>query len=575
VNRDRGLDASDESYYLLSVQFPHAARASATGFDSFLAPVWWLADKSIGRFRVAGVLMLVGTLFAAARLCSQLVPSITGWTARASTIVIGAALAALSFTFYTLWLPTPGYNLVALGLALLVAALTAALAVAPEPRRELEERRVRFPADCALGFVLAVGLVVKAPSFAILAILSAVALIGVRGPRWLLRRLWRLLSGFAGAALLFVLLTGSPPGIVRRFSRGLRANGLLGGQNNESLWEVTSMRQVYGPWFLRFVLGALLVGLAWRLIRRDQVRLSITIIGSLFTALLFVRSLPGGGTAAFTGNAGWWWIRFSAMTFLWITATARAPTRKIVLGPLLALMALGVAAGSGNGLIHQVVLNSGVLGVGVIVHALIVVSSHEDESGHASPNAGTRRAAGLLPVALFFVVGSLASSSALRGALVSPYRLNGDLQAESVAVNLGGFGTVKVHPETARYIHQLQAIAPRVPVSARDCLVDLAGGTPLSAIALGARPAATPWILGGHPGSNAFADYLLAGTPCLSGPYLLIEAPSGTRSIDLPGWLRTTGATFLGRVRYSGYTIEDQLIWLVPGSTPESVQSGS
>ena len=352
------------------------------------------------------------------------------------------------------------------------------------------------------------------------------------------------------------------------------ANGLLGSQSDESLWEVTSLRQVYGPWFLGFVLGALLVSMTWRLIRRDQIRLLITVIGSLLTAFLFVRSLPGGGTAAFTANAGWWWIRFSAMTLLWITATVRAPTRRIVLGPLLALMALGAAAGSGNGFIHQVVLNSGVLGVGVIVHALIVVS-HEDASDHASLHAGTRRVAGLLPAALFFVVGSLASSSALRGALISPYRLNGSLQAESVAVNLEGFGTVKVHPETARYIHQLQAIASRVPASARDCLVDLAGGTPLSAIALEARPAAAPWILGGHPGSNAFADYLLAGTPCLAGPYLLIEAPSGTRSIDLPPWLRTTGATFLGRVRYSGYTIEDQLIWLVPGSTPGSAQSGS
>ena len=222
VNRGRGLDASDESYYLLSVQFPHAFRASATGFDSLLAPIWWLTGKSIGRFRVAGVLMLVGALFAVAWLCSQLVSSIAGWTARAATIVIGAALAALSFTFYTLWLPTPGYNLVALVLALLVAALTAALATAFEPRSELEERRARFPADCALGFVLAMGLVVKAPSFAILAILSTVTLMGVRGPRWLLRRLWRLLAGFAGAALLFVLLTGSPSGIVRRFSRGLR-----------------------------------------------------------------------------------------------------------------------------------------------------------------------------------------------------------------------------------------------------------------------------------------------------------------------------------------------------------------
>lgn len=326
------------------------------------------------------------------------------------------------------------------------------------------------------------------------------------------------------------------------------------------------MRRVYGPWFFKFLVGALLLSLLWKLVRRDGTRLLITAIGSVLTALLFVLTLPEGGPASLNHNAGWWWIRFAAMTLLWLTANAHAVSRRLVLGPLVSFMAVGAAAGSGNGVVHEVVLTVGIFGVGILVHGLVVVSPTDEAPEHMEPGRRCSRAAVLLPIALFFGVGSLASSRALQGALRSPYRLIGGLNAETESVDLGVFGTIDVHPETTRYIRQLQAIGKRMPTEARDCLVDLAGGTPLSALALGAQPAASPWIVGGYSGSNDFADYVLADSRCLSGPYILIEAPRGTRAIDRPAWLDTTGATFLGRPRYSGYMTDDQLIWLVPGT---------
>ena len=123
VNSGRGLDASDESYYLLTVQFPHASRAAATGFDSFLAPIWWLSGKSISRFRLAGIAMLIAALAAVTRQCSRTSSIEIGWSARAVTACVAASLASLSLSFYTLWLPTPGYNLVVLVVGLLAAAL--------------------------------------------------------------------------------------------------------------------------------------------------------------------------------------------------------------------------------------------------------------------------------------------------------------------------------------------------------------------------------------------------------------------------------------------------------------------
>ena len=565
VNSGRGLDASDEAYYLLAVQFPHASKAAASGFDSFLAPVWWSSGKSIARFRVAGLLMLLGAIAAVTRMCGRTFAVVTGWSALAIAAFAASGVAAVALTFYTLWLPTPGYNLVVVVVALLVAGLTTCLAVTPVVLPSyVEPKQPWFPLDGALGFALSIGLVVKAPAFASIGTLSCAALVIVRGPVWFARRLWRFAAGFVAGLLVFVALTGSPVSILHRFSRGLHAAGLLGSHTSETLWETEAVRHVYGPWFLKYLAGALLIGVLWRFIRRDEVRLLITAIGSMLTAVVFARGLPGGGTAAFGDNAGWWWVRLAAMTMLWLTANAGIVSRKLVLGPLVSLMAVGAAAGSGNGFILEVALTAGVLGVGVVVHGLVVASSR-NAMPSVEPAWSRRPAVVLLPVALFFVVGSLASGKALNDALISPYRLNGPLDAEAVPVNLGSFGTVDVHPETARYIRELQTIGKQVPADARDCLVDLAGGTPLAAIALGEKPAASTWIVGGYAGSNDFADYVLHDAPCLSGPYVLIEATSGLRPLDRPKWLDTTGAKLLGRVRYSGYMIEDQLVWLVPG----------
>ena len=574
ANSGRGLDASDESYYLLSVEYPHASRSAVTAFDSYLAPIWWLCGGSIARYRVVGVTMLIGTVAATARLCNRRFLGVCGWSTPTVAASCALALAALSLTHYMLWITTPGYNLVVLLVALLVAGMTVSLAMTPVSHPPPESGgRLMFPTELALGFALSVGSVVKPPAFFLIAILSGVALVITRGSKWLARQLWRFAVGFGAGLVLFFVLTGSPWEVARRMTRGVHANGLLGSHTTESLWEITAMRHVYGPWFLRYALGAAALALLWRVIRREITRQVLTSLGSALTAAVFIRTLPGGGAASF-GTTGWWWIRFVAMTMLWSTANARVASRKLALGPLIALMAVGAAAGSGNGVIREVALTVGILGVGLLVHGLVLMSLCEDMSENGESRHPVRQAAVLLPIAMFFFVGAFASNRELAGAIRSPYRLNDTLHSESEAIDLGPFGMIKVHPETARYVRELHAIGAHVPGDARDCLVDLAGGTPLAAIALGARPAEVPWILGGYPGSTNFADYVLRDSPCLSGPYLLVEAPLGARAVGRPTWLDMQGATLLGRVQYRGFLTEEQLVWLVPGPPGDRVPAG-
>ena len=564
ANSGRGLDASDESYYLLAVEYPHSSRSAVTGFDSYLAPIWWLCGSSISRYRVVGVVIVLSAVATTARLCNRGFSSVLGWPAPTGTTVCAVTLASLSLTHYVLWITTPGYNLVVLVVAVLVAGLTTSIAMAPVSAPPgAAAPHLRWLLEAALGFSLSVGMVVKAPAFLIILVLSGAALVITRGPAAVARHWYRLAAGFAVGLVAFVGLSGgSPWEVASQMARGIRSNRLLGGHTAEALWELTAMRRVYGPWFLGYLVGALALALLWRVIRRDRTRLALTALGSVVTAVMFGSALPRGGNAAFGDPAGWWWIRLAAMMVLWSTANVRGLSRRLALGPLVALMAVGAAAGSGNGVIREVALTVGVLGVGLLVHGLVVASSRVDVGGPGRWPAPLALA--VLPIALFFLVGALASMGALNGALDTPYHLVDTLHSENERVDLGAFGTIQVHPETARYVRELQVIAKQVPADARDCVVDLAGGTPLSAIAIGARPAEVPWILGGYPGSNEFADYVLRGTSCLSGGYVLIEAPTGSLAIARPAWLDTSGAVLLGQVQYDGYFKELQSIWLVP-----------
>ena len=575
ANSGRGLDASDESLYLLAVESPHASRFAASGFDSYLGPIWWLCNHSIARFRLAGVVILIGAIAVTARLCHRVASGANREFPLAVSICFFASLASLAFSSYILWLTTPGYNFVVLVVTLLIAGMVAEIALAPiRCPPDSEVRRWRVSIETVLGFAFSVGAMVKGPAFVSIAALSGVALIVTRGPRWLVRHLWQLSTGFMLGLLVFVTLTGSPVGVVQRMLRGIRAVGILGVHTRESLWEITSMRHVYGPWFFRYLLGACVLGLLWRLVRRDDVRIALTSLGAVVTAIVFVSSVPRGGVAALGGTTGWWWVRFAAMTLFWSTANTGVLSRKLALGPLVALMAVGAAAGSSNGVIREVALTVGILGVGILVHGLVVVSLRREFCEVGEGEQSGRTAVAVLPIALFFVIGGVASNSALDGALHKPYRLTGTLEAESEAVDLGDFGTIDVHQKTAQYIHELQMIATQVPDEARDCLVDLSGGTPLTAIALGVQPASVPWIVGGYPGSGAFADYVLRGSPCLVGGFVLIEAPGGSRAIKRPSWLDTRGAAFLGQVEYDGYLKETQYVWLVPRAVLRAADEG-
>lgn len=132
--------------------------------------------------------------------------------------------------------------------------------------------------------------------------------------------------------------------------------------------------------------------------------------------------------------------------------------------------------------------------------------------------------------ASFIVAGLLKSGQA------HPYRLSGTLADAEHAVMLGpgASSSLGLNKSFASAIAEAQAAARTHGMREGDPMIDLTGQSPGMVYALGARAPGVPWLLGGYPGSEAYAVASLRRAPCemLANAWLLAE-PNGRGSIPL------------------------------------------
>src|SRR3954454_11235298 len=160
---DRGVDAMDESHYLLAAQ-PWASTSAFDGvFGWYLGILLRILGDDVARLRVVAALVLVLASLPAARATRRAAETVTGdpWPSWLRA-VWPAAISAGSLCFYVVYVRTPGYNWFAEVGLLLVAAGLAALVVASGP----ESVRGVAVAAVPLGAGLAVTAIGKTTSAA-------------------------------------------------------------------------------------------------------------------------------------------------------------------------------------------------------------------------------------------------------------------------------------------------------------------------------------------------------------------------------------------------------------------------
>ncbi len=524
---DRGLDITDEGYFIQSILRPGDIVVSPVDFG----PVFSVFGADIVTVRRVSFMLMAatGALLAMAAMRLAL-PGRTGQLAGAAAGAIGGLAGIAQW-----WLLTPSYNTLA-G----VGAMVVAAGVTLHAGGGRFARGSGAAAAAALvGTGVALVFVGRPTSAAALAVATVPFALVLAGPmRAIALAGVAAVNGLCLLLLVAVLTDGGPTAYVARLSAAADLALLLGG-GHDSRAILAAMRLMGETLFTRlgwppvFPLAPVLFGVlalaslaallrpAWRAALAGVV--STAVAGGLLWALWTWQEEYPGTWARLLGEVG---LELAVLMtglalaglVIWPGAATRAQRRRqAVVAVYLVVQGLLLPLGTNNDWTQAI-------GAGHLFFALAVVLL----AGAVVP--GAPRAGLLASVAL---ISAVPPAMAVRESLAEPYRLAGPVASQTVPLAfLGGPTSLKVDTATAQWATGLQQAALDAGWTPGMALIDLTGGTPAAAAVLGAEAPAASWLIGGYPGSADFVTTALgyAAPETLERAWVL-TAPDGSRAL--------------------------------------------
>lgn len=532
--RNTGFDPTDEGYYLAAVTFPDAIAHGPTDFAYYLRPVWLLSGQTLGHYRVVGFILLV--------LASTCVAVSIGclFEQRKKRLLVSVLLvpliSSISLYQYILWIPTPNYNHLNLTLMLFFVALfiwqcSSSFAGRTDPLGWLRHSLV------GLLIVMIFATRATAAVGAALVFVVTTAFLGNSTP---IRHFIRHIAGGVALGLVVhsLVTTSWPWATIRRWSTALELSALRRDHPASKLWETDFLKSDVLPWLwipMCLVVGTVILR---RTVRNAGWRLAVLWVACAGLVAVMWPHRPGGGLLITVDGASWWWWRLFIYAFILSALVVDRRDKYLLIGPAVALLAVVSSAGSANGIFRQIVFTSAIALSGLLLHLVMMISRDLTTSVRTVPH--------LLLLAMAVSV----SGAGLGEALDLPYR-TGPYRADAPSlqqmvdplgdsttpVDYGPFGTINVHPDSAKFVKWVAEVGSNLP-NGITCVVNLEGGTPIIAPLLGIPPAASLWEIGAYPGSDAGAAQALENAPCWrSGPFVLIDSMDGDRRIAVPAEL--------------------------------------
>ncbi len=516
-----GIDFTDEGFYLNLISNPWIYKFTITQFGLLYHPIYRMLGGNVVVLRQLSVVVTFALAFAAAfAILRRGRPWRSQGCALDAVLAISVAMPGLLYLSY--WLPSPGYNVLTLD-GLLIATL--GLLTAHDDKDDW----ARMAASAVLvglgGWLVFLG---KPSSALMLAVAAPIVMVSTA------RRPWRLMPMAGGTALILLLavacvLDGSPAGFVDRYRIGIEASATLspayslanmfrGGPLDNTEVE----RAVF--WSI-LVLAAAALALS---IRYERIGSALALIVTIGLAIACVALMispdlldrlppPRLATTVLVAAAP---LGVVVVVFLvaWRRLISRAGLQTLILTAFLVACPFIFAFGTNTVLTHQAMLAAVFWGLAGSLQARDL----------GSPRLASRATLLIAVAAVPITIGLIGYS------MENPYRQRTALrhQNEPVAIGPGGATRLLVDLDTARYLRELRAALGGPAHKDGMPLLDMTGAHPGALFAVGAKAVGMPWLPGGYPGSEAFANRALSFVPCdeLARAWVL-TSPSGTRPL--------------------------------------------
>jgi hypothetical protein len=549
----RGIDLTDEGYYLNSISSPFIYKSSYSQFGFLLHPFYLLVGGDLILFRLVGLILL--TTASAALISAFLrIPAIGVALERTDRILLAVAGSGAALLSYFSWIPTPSYNLLNLfGVLIIFTGWFEICRTGGEPSSR-RWRRFISAAVCGVGFAV-VALVKPTTAAALAVVLTSLTL--AFGRRALADIVGAGVVSFLLVVLVLMVIDGDPSAIIMRYRSALQNNELSqSGHDLHGLFAGLDLRLGYRGW-ATLLLMAVLGPLVSMALSADGWKLSTRLV--ICAGVLSIQFFLARPLITFNYNISFWSLGVLTLTGIF---TSRLLNRGVtpefgedrryialLLGAFFAPVAVGFGTDAG---IWQAVVHAGLFWALTI--ALLVVL--------AAPRT-------LQLLWLHFTMAATACLviEAMIFSVQRPYRIIGPLSEQTEWISSARSDrVVKVDPATAIYFRSLLTGARSAGFQVGTPIIDLTGIGPTTQYLLGGEPVGLAWISGGYPGSRDLALHAISQVPRakLQQSWIL-TAPAGHDFLPID-ILTTLGLRFpdeyeeVARARTS-FMDEEHILW--------------
>jgi hypothetical protein len=523
----RGLDLTDEGYYLNSISWASQYEFGVSGFGSFYSIFFDLLGQNLLVLRTVTLLTNWVLWVTLGLVTLRLVTSMTGdrfdWTMR---FFFSLASGALSLLVLNLWLPTPSYNTLAFqAVTIFVCGL-------------LTSRiwgRIGLP---VIGVGLFLSFVAKPTTTVFL--VAILALVILRKSRAALFDF--IASGIVALGLLFawaLYLDGSVFEYINRLAIGLSFTSLLdGGQivwsDNwasalaAALWPFAglSVAQIAYIAFAALSLLSLFLNRLFGPASNPGVQRFIYVLGSsgflISLVLLYMSREPG-----YFGQVTVVGFLAILLTVVFVVAyrgrdlkfldqsLVNSANLRLVVG--IGLTPLAFAFGTNNNYWQA---SSAVGGMYFLSAALVVLFIDSKNFVGSNSTFGAQL--------ILVGAGIAVATTTVIGAMNFPYRQTSPVYEMVPSSQIPG---IFVGTETEKYFQDLSNIEEASGFQRGTPLIDNTGASPTAIYIIGGLPLGSAWLIGGYPGSGQLAEAQLRlySQQCLDSAWILDEPTAARR----------------------------------------------
>lgn len=466
---DRGLEITDEAYYLLSAIHPEQILLYVSAQHWILAPLWSLSESLQG-FRLTGAAILLGTStvlsFGVIWMLEQMTDRKISFLETTGVVAAGAVGALLYLATIA---PSPSYNLLASAGAYAGAGFTF-LAIG---------RRNALPLSiflCLLaGFALAICFVNKPTAGISSALVIWVMLLCLeRGSRkWLLT-----FAGLAGATLtltLLVIIQPSEVPVQESFLRGLELFRLVQTEpiSSRLIRYAMTLLKLMGGAYVSF-LPCVLAMIAFLFYPRRW--LAVLTLCFLVINIIVEKNYSAGRLSQLRMMEAIFLLTLFALACGFQAWTSTSRIAVLFVG--LIVLPFSVAIGTGNSLFTQIIVSLAPWAIAVAILAMISYGSKPKK---------------LLQSGLACLLLTLVTTQVFTSYFRDPYHLLTPISQHTEAVDVGKLGTLKVDLATLDFLADMRRAKERCNIESGAAFLGLFN-VPGLALVFEAIPPVSPWL---------------------------------------------------------------------------------